>query len=127
MSSQSKSTFRSLTNSRVSVTRGDVTVEKCLDTSYDEFVGIDVTIDSQSDRALLVSVYETVPDQIDEGDVGFHPGFDPENWSNNGDILRYQAVIEPDEERRTLYAVRDTDLRALRSLMGPPFVRIATQ
>lgn len=125
MSSKSQSTLSNLANARVSVTSGNVTVEKCLDTGYDEFVGIELTVESRSDHPLTVSVYETIPDRIDETDVGFHHGFDPERWSNNGDILRYRVEMDAGEKRRTLYAVRDTNLLALRTLMGPPFVRIA--
>ena len=91
----------------VTVSTGDVTVEKFVST--DEFPVPTVVFDLRSTAAEPVEIRLTdeIPESIDMGAVGFHPDYDGESWTAYRDRrVGYETTLAPGESVRTVYGVR---------------------
>ncbi|KTG30811.1 hypothetical protein [Haloferax profundi] len=94
----------------ISVSDGEVTVEKTF--AADEFPvpAIKFVIASTRDEPTRVRVIDRIPESFTMESVGFHPEYDSENWTAYKDHrVEYERTLDPGEEVVTVYGIRLTD------------------
>ena len=89
------------------VSAGEVTVTKRLDTNRFNTPAVSLEITSTADRSTSVTVTEPIPDSFAIENVGFHPEFGSEHWSISEDQIVFDRTIDPGEEYITVYGVRN--------------------
>jgi prefoldin subunit 5 len=89
------------------VSAGEVTVTKRLDTNRFNTPAVSLEITSTADRSTSVTVTEPIPDSFAIENVGFHPEFGSEHWSISEDQIVFDRTIDPGDEYITVYGVRN--------------------
>ncbi len=102
-----------------------LTVEKVPVSRGAAVVAVHLTLTSSRDERSLVRVVDQLPAALSDHVVEFHPAYDPENWTKADGSVVYEAPMEPNGERTTVYGVEvdDADQRELFST--PPAVESA--
>ena len=72
----------------------------------DDVLTVSFDIKSERDETFELRLVEDLPAVAHGHDIGFHPEFDPDNWTiTDGDRLVYEAVLHPREQRTTVYGI----------------------
>lgn len=109
----------------VRVTSDGVNVRKIASRHRNDAVAVDLTILSNRDDRCVVRIEDTVPEAVRDEPLEFHPRYDPENWSDEGDSVVYEAPIGPGVVRRTVYGVMVGDPARLDLFWSPPDVAVS--
>ncbi len=107
----------------VTVTEGDLTVEKRF--SADEFPvpAVEFVIRSTADEPVDVRLTDSVPESFPMEGIGFHPDYDSDGWTAYRDHrVEYERTLEPDAEVTTVYGIRIDDPEEARPFLGRPRV-----
>jgi len=85
-----------------------------------------VTFDLESNRSepVAVEIVEPVPDQVDIGDIGFHPEYGDEHWSVTDGGLVFECTLRPEGSYSTLYGVHEPEFAMKTFTQGRPTVEI---
>ncbi|MFC7203462.1 hypothetical protein ACFQJC_08055 [Haloferax namakaokahaiae] len=105
----------------VSVSDGDVTVDKAY--TADEFPvpAIKFEISSTFDEEARIRIIDRIPESFPMESVGFHPDFESENWTAYKDHrVEYERTLEPGEDLVTVYGIRLTDGESPDSFLTEP-------
>lgn len=89
------------------VSEGEVTVTKHLDSTRFDTPAVILDITSAADRNTSVTVAEPVPEAFPSKNIGFHPEFGGEHWSVSEDQIVFNRTIEPEGEYTTVYGLRN--------------------
>lgn len=102
----------------------DLTVEKSASLYEDDVFTVTFTIRSTSEAPVAVELTDRCPEENGPVEFGFHPDYDPDAWRvlETGGV-RYETVLDPGEERVTVYGFRVTAKGFLGWLLEPPLVR----
>lgn len=102
-----------------------LTVEKVPVSRGAGVVAVQLTLTSNRDERSLVRVVDPLPDAVADKVVEFHPAYDPENWSKADGSVVYEAPMEPNGERTTVYGVEVEDAEQRELFSTPPTVESA--
>jgi polyhydroxyalkanoate synthesis regulator phasin len=105
----------------VTVTEGDLTVEKRF--SADEFPvpAVEFVIRSTADEPVDVRLTDSVPESFPMEGIGFHPDYDSDGWTAYRDHrVEYERTLEPGAEVTTVYGIRIDDPEEARPFLGRP-------
>ena len=77
--------------------------------SEDDFgvPAVRIRLESERDNPLDVTLGVALPESESVDRVGFHPDYDPDNWSIDGNSLSYHTRLSPQSDVTTVYAVQD--------------------
>lgn len=105
----------------VTVSRGDVTVEKAFEPDEFPVPAVTFRIESTDPDPVELRLVDQIPEEFPMSTVGFHPDFESDNWSAYQDHrVVFECTLEPDEVVRTVYGVRlDREEDALAFLDEP--------
>lgn len=70
-------------------------------------IAFDIT--SGREDAVTVTLSDTIPEDIDIEDLGFHPDHGSEHWTVGEDEVTFEREIEPDSTYTTVYGIRVAD------------------
>jgi uncharacterized coiled-coil DUF342 family protein len=104
----------------VEITREGVSVEKSFEPDDFPVPAIAFVIRSERDVPVDVKLVDTVPDDIQAEDIGFHPKYGAEHWRNEGDELIFERTFEAGEEYTTVYGLRARDTDDVGRFLGEP-------
>jgi len=104
----------------VEIRREGVTVEKSFEPDDFPVPAIAFVIRSERDVPVDVTLVDTVPEDIQAEDIGFHPKYGAEHWRNEGDELIFERTFEPGEEYTTVYGLRARDTDDVGRFLGDP-------
>lgn len=92
------------------VTSSDgVVVEKSFEPESFPVPAIALDIDCEREESVSVRLIEEVPDHIEPGDVGFHPGYGAAFWTVEEDAIVFERAFDPAESYTTVYALERAD------------------
>ena len=107
----------------VSVSDGDVRVEKSF--ARDEFPvpAIKFRLVSESDDPVHVRLVDRIPEDFPMEGVGFHPEYGSDNWTAYKDHrVEYERTLDPGESTTTVYGIRLEDSSDAAGFLGDPVV-----
>lgn len=104
----------------VVVERDGVTVEKSFEPDDFPVPAIAFVIRSEREVAVNVRLADTVPDDIEAEDIGFHPKYGADFWDNADGKLVFEREFEAGEEYTTVYGLRAQDTEAVERFLGEP-------
>jgi predicted nucleic acid-binding Zn-ribbon protein len=91
----------------VTVTTGDVTVEKSFEPESFPVPAIAFTIDSERTEAVDIRLEDHIPEEFPMSAIGFHPEYESENWTAYKDHrVEFERTLDPEETVETVYGVR---------------------
>lgn len=107
------------TSSTVAIETEGITVRKAVET--DEFPVPAVTFEftSERDDTAVVRLVDAAPDDVALDDIGFNPNYGGEHWEIEDGYAVFEREFVPDEEYKTVYGVRNTDLDPERFAADP--------
>jgi hypothetical protein len=74
---------------------------------------------------VSVELADTVPDDIQAEDIGFHPKYGAEYWDVDGNTIAFSRSFEPGEEFVTVFGLRGKDARGLDRFLTEPVLTAA--
>jgi uncharacterized protein YoxC len=104
----------------VEIRREGVSVEKSFEPDDFPVPAIAFVIRSERDVPVDVALVDTVPEDIQAEDIGFHPKYGAEHWRNEGEELIFERPFEPGEEYTTVYGLRARDTEDIGRFLGEP-------
>ena len=104
----------------VVVERDGVTVEKSFEPDDFPVPAIAFVIRSEREVAVNIRLADTVPDDIEAEDIGFHPKYGADFWDNADGKLVFEREFEAGEEYTTVYGLRAQDTEAVERFLGEP-------
>jgi len=104
----------------ITVERDGVSIEKTYEPDEFPVPAIAFTVRSGRDEPVSVRFVDVLPDEVEPGDVGFHPDFGEELWSVEDGHIVFEREFDPDEEYTTVYAVRDSDIDTVGRFLVEP-------
>jgi peptidoglycan hydrolase CwlO-like protein len=104
----------------VEIRREGVSVEKSFEPDDFPVPAIAFVIRSERDVPVDVALVDTVPEDIQAEDIGFHPKYGAEYWRNEGEELIFERTFEPGEEYTTVYGLRARDTEDIGRFLGEP-------
>jgi phage shock protein A len=104
----------------VEIEREGVAVEKSFEPDDFPVPAIAFVIRSERDVPVDVRLVDTVPEDIQAEDIGFHPKYGAEHWRNEGDELIFERTFEAGEEYTTVYGLRARDTEDVGRFLGDP-------
>lgn len=106
-------------------TSGDgIHLRKSASMFTDDAVAVDLTIRSDRTDPCLVEVTDVLPEAVRENHVEFHPHYDPDHWSREGDRVVYRAPIGPGVVRRTVYGVNVDEAGQMATFSDVPTIAV---
>ncbi len=93
--------------SELTVSRGDVTVEKTF--TRDEFPvpAVRFVVTSDASEPVRIRLLDDIPESFPMEGVGFHPEYESDNWTAYKDHrVEFTRSLEPGEEVLTVYGIR---------------------
>ena len=105
----------------VSVSDGDVRVEKSF--ARDEFPvpAIKFRLVSESDDPVHVRLVDRIPEDFPMEGVGFHPDYGGDNWTAYKDHrVEYERTLDPGESTTIVYGIRLEDASDAAGFLGEP-------
>ena len=108
-------------DSTLTVTEGDVTVEKSY--AEDEFPvpAIRFRLVSAAEETTTVQLVDEIPEAFPMESVGFHPDYESDNWTAYKDHrVEFSRALDPGEEVITVYGVRLDDDDDPADFLHPP-------
>lgn len=110
----------------ITLSEDHLSVEKRLAPYQDDVVKVTFTINSVRDEPVELRMTDPLPDGVETDAVGFHPDYEPDAWSvADGRAVTYETVIDPGEERRTVYGARVESLDQLERFLVEPELQLA--
>ena len=104
----------------VEIQREGISVEKSFEPDDFPVPAIAFVIRSDRDVPVDVTLVDTVPDDIQAEDIGFHPKYGAEHWRNEGKELIFGRTFESGEEYTTVYGLRARDTEDIARFLGEP-------
>lgn len=104
-----------------------VTVRKAASTFGDSAVAVDLTIRSDRENHCTIRVVDELPAELQQNEVEFHPHYDPDHWTNEGDRVIYEAPVGPGVVRRTVYGVTIDRPQQLDLFSSAPTIEITSR
>lgn len=104
----------------VEIAREGISVEKSFEPDDFPVPAIAFVIRSERDVPVDVTLVDTVPNDIQAEDIGFHPKYGAEHWHNDGDRLIFERTFEAGEEYTTVYGLRARDTEDVGRFLGDP-------
>jgi peptidoglycan hydrolase CwlO-like protein len=104
----------------VEIEREGISVEKSFEPDDFPVPAIAFVIRSEREVPVEVTLEDTVPDDIQAEDIGFHPKYGAEHWRNDGDRLIFERTFEAGEEYTTVYGLRARDTEDVGRFLGEP-------
>ena len=104
----------------VEIEREGVAVEKSFEPDDFPVPAIAFVIRSERDVPVDVTLVDTVPEDIQAEDIGFHPRYGAEYWRNEGEELIFERQFEAGEEYTTVYGLRARDTEDVGRFLGDP-------
>ena len=80
-----------------------ITVSKTFAAEKFAHPAIELSIESHRDEPVRIQLTDPVPEVLSGDDIGFHPEFGGEFWSNHGYELTFERVFAPKESLITYY------------------------
>lgn len=113
----------------VTVSRGEVTVEKGFEPDEFPVPAVTFRIQSESDEPVDVRLVDEIPEDFPMSAIGFHPEFESDNWTAYKDHrVEFERTLEPGEELKTVYGVRlDREEDALNFLGEPELAEVGSE
>jgi archaellum component FlaC len=109
----------------VSVSRGEVRVDKTFEADRFPVPAIAFEIESLADDPIRVRLVDQIPESFAMEGVGFHPDYDSDNWTAYRDHrVAYERTLEPMESVLTVYGIRIDDPAEAESFLGEPSVEL---
>lgn len=110
----------------ITVNADHLSVTKCLAPYQNDVVKVTFTINSVRDEPVELRLTDELPECVAADAVGFHPDYEPDAWSvAEGRAVTYEVVIDPGEERQTVYGARVESLDQLERFLVEPEIQLA--
>ncbi|MFB6092236.1 MAG: DUF5798 family protein [Haloquadratum sp.] len=107
----------------ISVSDGEVAVEKSFAGEEFPVPAIKFRLDSASDEPVHVRLIDQIPEDFPMEGVGFHPDYESENWTAYKDHrVEYERTLEPGETTTTVYGIRLDDPSDAEGFLGEPIL-----
>lgn len=84
------------------------------------------TIRSTRSDTVRIRLTDTLPDEITETDVGFHPDYGAQHWELTEDHIQFERELAPDEDLTTLYGFRGVSVDELTPVLVEPGVELVS-
>ncbi|GGJ00490.1 hypothetical protein GCM10008995_07910 [Halobellus salinus] len=105
----------------VSVSDGDVRVEKSFARNEFPVPAIKFRLVSESDDSVHVRLVDRIPEDLPMESVGFHPEYGSDNWiAYKNHRVEYERTLEPGESATTVYGIRLEDPSDAAGFLGEP-------
>jgi archaellum component FlaC len=101
------------------VVEDGITVTKAYETDEFPVSTVDFRLRSERDDGAMVRVVDTIPDGVPSEDLGFHPDYDGDSWTIEGDSAVFERRVAAGEEFRTIYGIRTDDHDPERLMTDP--------
>ena len=104
----------------VNVASDGVTVTKRFE--EDEFPVPAIAFEFKSDRneGVTVRLTDTVPDDIEVEDLGFHPEYGSEYWTIDDDVITFERDLDANSSYTTVYGIRATGSDDVQQFLAEP-------
>ncbi|MHB9288060.1 hypothetical protein ACKVMT_13585 [Halobacteriales archaeon Cl-PHB] len=100
--------------------REGVEVSKWLDDSLFSFPAVAYQLASSREEPVTVRLVESVPEDIDPDELGFHPSYGSEYWHADGDAVRFEYTLRPTGGFITVCGIRTDDQHRIEEMLGEP-------
>jgi len=104
----------------VTVASEGVTVTKRFEEDEFPVPAIAFEFTSNRDEGVTVRLTDTVPDDIEVEDLGFHPEYGSEYWTIDDDHITFERDLEPNSSYTTVYGIRATGSDDIQQFLAEP-------
>ncbi|MDS0298947.1 hypothetical protein NDI76_09330 [Halogeometricum sp. S1BR25-6] len=105
----------------VSVSNGNVLVEKSFVADEFPVPAIKFRIVSDSEEPEHIRIVDQIPEEFPMEGIGFHPEYESDNWAAYKDHrVEYERTLDPNEEIITVYGVRLDELSEAEAFLVDP-------
>ncbi|MBS3760462.1 MAG: hypothetical protein KGY43_03145, partial [Halodesulfurarchaeum sp.] len=102
-----------------------VQVSKSFDAEGFPVPAVTLSIKSNRDEPVALELTESVPEQFDIDQIGFHPDYGSDDWNARSDgTLRFEREIDPGESMTTVYGIRMDDRTDPSPLLDEPAIEV---
>ncbi|WP_248896900.1 hypothetical protein [Haloplanus halobius] len=110
---------------QVSVSTGEVRVEKTFEADRFPVPAIAFEIESLVDYPVRIRLVDQIPESFAMEGVGFHPDYDSDHWTAYRDHrVAYERTFDPGEDVLTVYGIRIDDPEEAAAFLGEPTVEL---
>ena len=90
----------------------------------DEFPvpAIAFNVESNRSESVMLRMVDTVPEDVEVEDLGFHPEYGSEYWDINDDLITFEKEVEPDADYTTVYGIRATGTDDVEKFLTEPTI-----
>lgn len=106
----------------VTVTSDGVTVVKRFEEDEFPVPAIAFEFESDRDESVTVRMSDTVPDQIEVEDLGFHPEYGSEYWTIDDETITFERELEAGGSYTTVYGIRATGSDDVEQFLTEPTI-----
>jgi uncharacterized coiled-coil DUF342 family protein len=106
----------------VTVGSDGVTVTKRFEEDEFPVPAIAFEFESNRDEAVTVRLTDTVPDDIEVEDLGFHPEYGSEYWTIDDDIITFERELGANASYTTVYGIRATGSDDIEQFLVEPTI-----
>jgi len=104
----------------VTVASEGVTVTKRFEEDEFPVPAIAFEFTSNRDEGVTVRLTDTVPDDIEVEDLGFHPEYGSEYWTIDDDHITFERDLDPNSSYTTVYGIRATGSDDIQQFLAEP-------
>ncbi|MFB6255781.1 MAG: hypothetical protein ABEH58_03480 [Haloplanus sp.] len=109
----------------VSVTTGEVRVGKAFEADRFPVPAIAFEIESVADEPIRIRLVDDIPESFPMEGVGFHPGYEGDNWTAYRDNrVAYERTLDPGESVLTVYGIRIDDPDEAEDFLDDPEIEL---
>ena len=104
----------------VTVASEGVTVKKRFEEEEFPVPAIAFEFESNRDEEVTVRLTDTVPDDIEVEDLGFHPEYGSEYWTIDDDQITFERDLDANSSYTTVYGIRATGSDDIQQFLAEP-------
>jgi len=104
----------------VTVASEGVTVTKRFEEDEFPVPAIAFEFESSRDEGVTVRLTDTVPDDIEVEDLGFHPEYGSEYWTIDDDHITFERDLDANSSYTTVYGIRATGSDDIQQFLAEP-------
>lgn len=83
-----------------------VQLQKYVEETEFKYPSVVYELESTRDEAVSIRIVDRIPDDVDPGDVGFHPDYGRDHWSVEDRTLAFERELDAGDAYRTVFAVQ---------------------
>lgn len=108
----------------VTVTADGVTVVKRFEEDEFPVPAIAFEFESNREESVTVRMSDTVPEQIEVEDLGFHPEYGSEFWTIDDETITFERELDAGDSYTTVYGIRATGSDDVEQFLTEPTIEM---